>query len=144
MQSSFYYSYPLDSFLLFQILSCGGILNNTNQRTTTKDCFALSINGNGDSEWTRYNSFTEDLSSSGWSIGPKSVFLQKYGTYIFGSGKSQFLPIGSNEWQRGNFDKNLCHASFTHKFFTYHDPKSQVLQKMKQAYLTLMVSALLQ
>ena len=94
--------FPCMTYIL-QILSCGGSNRfQIGSRTSTKECYALSIGGNGDNKWTLYNSFTEDITARGSSLGPKSVFLPKFGTYIFSGSKSQFLPVGTKKWQKGN------------------------------------------
>ena len=83
----------------------------------TNTCYALNKDENGTSKWIFYNRFSEyiqyyDLNQPyqpyNHSITSASVFLPKYGTYIFGYDKSQFLPIGyeveQTTWRRGTKD----------------------------------------
>ena len=85
---------------VFQIVSCS---------RHDKNCYSLEDGGDaaGPSlKWTQHSSLTERLLND--RTYPGSVFVPNRGIFIFGNlpypkgtPKSQFLPIGSKQWQEG-------------------------------------------
>ena len=84
-----------DKFPLFQLLSCGGHL--------TKECYSLDLNKDP-LKWNLHSTLTKTLSYGGHhvvQVGQRIIFMPNKGTYIFGTGSSQFLSLGTKQWKEG-------------------------------------------